>query len=220
MKTILSIVVFILLHSNLLLCSQANLTTDIAEMDIIEFCILINWKLKERKQTTKKFVCQQFKNGYSIPEIHDQLFDLALNTKEVEVYQQSKEIKNKLWKELDNKCATDRLKHDFCNMIDTSECNLMKQNYINTQKESKELLKLLKARPEIIIYEKISKIFSLEKEINFFLQEKIYKEKEVKNISNQKQKIVQNMLNQKQKIEDDLQEFAKKEQEFLNSLLK
>ena len=84
----------VLLCSNISSCSQENSTVEITEMDIIEYCIFVNWELKERKEATKKFVRKQFKKGYPLEEIQNQVWKLARKTKEMKAYEQFREEQN------------------------------------------------------------------------------------------------------------------------------
>jgi len=209
MKKILSIIIILmLLRSNLFFCFQENSTSKTEEMNIIELCILINWELKERKQATKEFIQQQFRKGYSLWVIRQQLRKQAYNTKEGQNYQQSAEIKDILWKKLGNECTTKgSLYDDFSNIINTPACNQMKQDYIDAEKEYKKSCKALKNTPERIIDGKINRIFVIESHIETWLNTKEHREKKIKEI-----------LKQKQEMEKKIQELSKKEKEFLNSL--
>jgi hypothetical protein len=214
MKITLSIMIaFILIHFNLSLCSQNNLATENTEMDIIEFCILSNWKLEEQKQAIKKFIRQQFKKGYSLETIHYKAQKLANNTKEEQIYQQSKKIKQdlrrKLRHKLNKECTVNGWYYEEeHNIIDTPECKSIEQNYLKELEEEKKLNKITENTPEKIITRKLSAILSIEQRILDLLQ------RSERDIDEE----IKEHLQRKQRIGEIIQELSKKEKEFLNSL--
>jgi len=213
MKTPLPIIIIlILIHLNFSLYSEESSVTENTKMDIIEFCIISSWNLKQRKQALKKFVRQEFRNGIPLREIRNKLQKLAENAKEMEAYRQSEKIVRKTRSELTkNKCVENSWCYDDDkrNVIDTPACKLIEQNYINEQEKYKKLKKIAENIPERTIEKKLSIILSIEEDIPYLLQSKRDTEKGI-----------ENTLQQKEKIEKRIQEFSEsvKEKEFLNSL--
>jgi hypothetical protein len=208
MKKISLIIIIMLLYANLSFCFQ-EITVKTEEMNVIEFCVFINWELKERKQATKKFVRRQFKKGYSPKQIKYQVTKLTNNTKERQTYLQAENPEGELRSKLRKECTREGWLHDdFRNVINTPSCNLMKQNYFDAEKEYKELQIMAENTPEKRIEQKFSTILSIEEEISSFLEDKESNERKIKYI-----------LGEKQKIEEQTQELFKEKQEFLNSLL-
>jgi len=168
--------------------------------------------LEQRRQAVKNYIRQELEKGIScfeeFKEIHDELKHQSYNTLEYQVYQQATRTKIQLRIELrDNGCLNKKsLSKPQC--INTPECKILEQSYINTKKECRKLEKIYKKTPEEIAHQTIKKIY-VDK---FFapgrIRDKAEFEKQIRIISQKKQK-----------LEEIIQKSSKKEQELLNSLL-